>query len=246
MFIDVHCHLDRIEDVSGAVERAKKEKVKFISNGTDVKTNRQVLEFSGKYGIMCALGIYPLDALKMSDSKIDEEIEFIRDNKNGIVAIGEVGMDFKERIEPERQEKIFRKFVKLSVEIGKPIIVHSRKAEIECIRVLEEEKATKVVMHCFSGKKGLVKKIQDNKWNFSIPASVKNSEHFQNIARETDLKQLLCETDSPFLHPDKERNNEPKFVIESYKKIAEVKGLSLKEVEKKIGENFKKIFDIKA
>lgn len=97
-------------------------------------------------------------------------------------------------------------------------------------------------MHCFSGNRNLVKRIIENKWFLSIPTSVKHSEHFQNLIKITPIEYLLCETDSPFLHPDKLENNEPANVIESYKKISEIKELDLGKVENKIQENYFRLF----
>ena len=103
--------------------------------------------------------------------------------------------------------------------------------------LLEKLNYNKIIMHCFSGNMKLVDKIIKNNWNLSIPANVKHSEHFQKIVEKTPIKQLFCETDSPFLHPDKLQENEPANVIESYKKISEIKALPLAEVEKQIEEN---------
>ena len=249
MFIDIHCHLDYYNDgeIKEIIEKAEKNNVKLIiSNGTNHITNKKVLEIAKKYSIVKpALGLYPIEALKMNEEEIDKEISFITENKDKIIAIGEVGIDFKESInkeENEKQKELFDKIVKLSIELDKPIIVHSRKAERECIEILEKNMAKKVVMHCFNGNFNLVDRIRENNWFISIPTNVVFSEHFQKIAKETDLKNLLCETDSPFLHPRKERNNTPENVIESYKKIAELKEISLEEVEKKLEENYKKIF----
>ena len=97
-------------------------------------------------------------------------------------------------------------------------------------------------MHCFSGKSRLIAQVAGNGWSFSIPANIKFSEHFQKLVKKVDIPQLLCETDTPFLHPDKKRDNEPANVIESYKKIAEIKGISLQECEKTIEENYKRLF----
>lgn len=247
VFVDVHCHLEACEDIEGAVRRAREAGVEIIlTQGTSVDTNRRALELCLKYGIVKAcLGIYPIDALKMSDSEIDKEIEFIRKNKSKISAIGEVGIDFKESTEKEgheRQKEIFSKFVKLSIEINKPIIVHSRKAELECIEILEKFGARKVIMHCFCGKFSLVERISKNNWFLSIPGNIKYSQQFQNIADKINIANLLCETDSPFLHPDKLDNNEPGNVIESYKKIAEIKKMKLEEVKDVIFENYHRLF----
>jgi len=252
MFIDLHCHLDMLEkegvSVNEIVERARKGNVGIIvANSINSLSNRKNLQYAKKYPeVKIALGIYPINALKISDGEIDKEIKFLKSHKKEIIAIGEVGMDHKWSVDKKewiRQREIFRKFVRLGKELDIPVIVHSRKAEEECIEVLEKEKAKKVIMHSFGGKKGLVKRIIDNGWYFTIPASVKNSEHFQSIVEIVRLEKLFCETDSPYLHPDKKFPNEPANVIESYKKIAEIKKMKLKDVEKQVEDNFKKLFD---
>lgn len=246
MFIDAHCHVDFYKDdeIEKIIKRCRKKGVVFVDNSTRVDNIKRVLAMREKYPetVRVALGIYPIDALKLEEKELDDIIKEIREEKENIVAIGEVGMDFKESQEKEKQKKIFRKFVSLSIELDKPIIVHSRKAELDCIQILEEMKAKKVVMHCFSGKLSLVKRIVENKWALTIPTSVKNAEHFQKVIEIVPISQLLCETDSPYLHPDKERNNEPANVIVSYEKIAEIKKLKLEEVEKQIEENYKSFF----
>jgi len=189
------------------------------------------------------LGIYPIDALKLTDDEINKEIDFIRKNKNKIIAIGEVGIDLKHSDNLKKQKINFSKFIFLAEELDKPLIVHSRKAEKEVIEILEKLNAKKVIMHCFCGKKKLVERIVSNKWFLSIPANVTMNTQFQEIIKITPINQLFCETDSPFLHPEKgKRNNEPKNIIESYKKIAEIKRLSLEKVKEKIWENYERIF----
>lgn len=248
MFIDVHCHIDvyPAEKVKQIIENCRANGVGIIvNNGGRRKSNRESLKLALEFPeVRVALGLYPLDAKKMGEKLIDSEIEFIRGNEKQIIAIGEVGLDLFEISSLEKQTKIFEKMIDLAVELDKPIFVHSRKAEKEAIEILEKKGAKKVIMHCFSGKKALVKRIIDNRWFLSIPASVKYNQMFQDNARMAPLSQLFCETDSPFLHPDRERHNEPANVIESYKKIAEVKDMKLDEIEKIIEDNFRKLFGV--
>lgn len=244
-YIDVHCHLDILEDIQKAIDNARKAGVsKILTQGIDISTNRKSLELAKQFTeVKACLGIYPIEALKLSEGEIDAEIEFIKENGNKILAIGEVGMDFKEdKNFHEKQKGIFGKFIKLSLDLDVPIIVHSRKAEKECIELLEEFNAKKVIMHCFCGKWKLVERIQKNGWFLTVPTSVTKSEQFQTIALEVPLSQLFCETDSPFLHPEKKWPNEPANVIESYKKIAELRGVSIEDIKKQIGQNYRKIF----
>lgn len=244
MFIDVHCHVYG-EKLDELLANARKANVKVIVNsGANIRANRKTLKLSKKYPeFKATMGLYPGDALKLRDDKIDKEIAFIRKNKEKIIAISEVGMDFKEETNREQQEKNFSKFIEVAKELDKPLIVHSRKAEKECIELLEKLEAKKVIMHCFSGNMKLVAHIVQSGWFLSIPASVKTSLHFQEVIKRAPIEQLLCETDSPYLHPDKQFPNEPANVLESYKAIARIKNLSLNQTEKKIEKNFRNLFE---
>ena len=243
-YIDIHAHLDfpdifpKIDEV---MENAKKVDVKIIlTNSVDKKTNRISLELAEKFPeVKACLGFYPPEKEIKS---FEEEIEFIKENKDKIIAIGEIGMDFKIADNKEYQENVFRKQLQLAKEIGKPVIIHSRKAESDVIDVLENEEMKKVVMHCFGGKKNLIKKAADLGYYFSIPTNVVRSRQIQEIIKIVPINQLFAETDSPFLSPFKEKINEPAFVVESYKKIAEIKGLTLEETKNNIFMNWQKLF----
>ncbi len=245
MFIDAHCHLDSFETIREVVERARKKSVKcMVAQGISYETNRKTLLLAEQFPeIKAALGLYPIEALGMKEKDIENEIAWIIKNKKNVSAIGEVGLDLKEDQEQfTKQQRVFGYFIELAKKLNKPIIVHSRKAELQTIIQLEQAKSKKVLMHCFSGKLSLAKRIADNGWYLSIPTSVKNSEHFQHVVNQTPIENLLCETDSPYLHPDREFPNEPANVITSYEIIAKIKGMKLKDVEKQIEENYNKLF----
>ncbi|MCU0642212.1 MAG: TatD family hydrolase [archaeon] len=251
MYIDIHAHLDFFDEkkIASAVENAKKAGVGLIVNaGISPERTKKTLEIMKKYPniVKGSFGIYPVEMLDLSPEDVDEQFKLIRKlhAEGKVIAIGEVGMDMKEGRELEKQKRNFERFVALALELDLPIVVHSRKAEAECIEILEKLKAKKVVMHCFSGKSLLIERVSRNKWFFSIPANIKFSEHFQKLVKKVDISQLLCETDTPFLHPDKLKDNEPANVVESYKKIAEIKGISLGECEKMIEENYKRVFEL--
>lgn len=244
MFIDVHCHLNLLHDMEQAIARAEAVEVLcMVTQGVNTTSNRLALDYANEFtSVRAALGLYPSDVEKMTEKSIEKEIEFIRKNKENIVAIGEVGLDLKEFHDFKKQQWAFQALIDLAIEIDKPLIVHSRKAELQVITQLERAKAKKVVMHCFSGKLALAKTIADNKWYLSIPTSVRNSEHFQNVIRQTPIEYLLCETDSPYLHPQKEFPNEPANVMVCYKMIAKLKDMPLVDVEKQIENNYKTLF----
>lgn len=247
-YIDVHCHLDLCNDVPAVITRAQAAEVGLIlSHGVNPATNRATLGFAVDHPtiVRTALGMYPIDALALDDAAIDAELAFIRRHAADICAIGEVGLDFKEdAAQHERQKEIFRKCIALAQELDKPLIIHSRHAEQECVDILKERGAKKVVMHCFCGKWKLVEQIRDNGWFLTVPTNVTHSQQFQHIAKAMPLTQLFCETDAPFLHPAREQHNEPANVVVSYQTIAQLKGLSVEDVRVGIAQNWMRLFGV--
>ena len=244
---DIHCHLDFFESgVDGIVERARKAGVRsIINNGVSPEKNRIVLGYAKKYDIVkAALGLYPTDAVKLGDEEVDNELKFIEKNKDKIIALGEIGLDnvAKDINLLNKQKEILEKFFVLSEKIKKPMILHSRKAENDIVEMLESSNVKKCVLHCFNGNFNLIKKAADLGYYFSIPTNVVRMQHFQKMAEEVNINQLLTETDAPFLSPYKEKKNEPAFVIESVKKIAEIKGFTAEEVANNVWMNCQGLF----
>jgi TatD DNase family protein len=252
MLVDVHCHLDfeglreRIDEV---IENAKKAGVKsIITSGVNFETNKLALEYAEKYDIVKAsFGLYPPDALEREglagqEIDIDKQLKFLEENKDKFIAIGEIGLDLHSGKDLERQEEAFKKILKLAKKLDKPVLIHSRKAEERTIEILEELEMKKVIMHCFCGKKSLVKRAYENKYFFSIPCIVTKLQQFQNMVDLVDINHLLTETDAPFLSPYKDQKNEPAFITETIKKIAEIKKMDQEEVKKNIWMNYQRLF----
>lgn len=259
MYVDCHCHLDHQvyqSDLDKVIENCRKNNVIAISCGVNKESNRRVLEIAEKYGdvVKAALGMYPFDAIGIQRDEdysgkipekfdVDNELEFIKKNKNKIISISEVGLDKSvEDHKIEKQKEIFEKIISLSEKINKPLIVHSRKAELDCIELLESCAHKKIVMHFFSGSLKLAKRIEDNGWMFSIPCSVDRLQHFQFIVERTNINQLLTETDSPYVPPKPFDKNEPMFVKNTVKIISVIKKMDEDEVKKNIFMNFQKKF----
>ena len=245
MFLDVHAHIDYplIEDAKAVIERARTKGVTvIINNGLNPISNRQSLALAKEYPeIKAALGLYPLDVETLSDEEINAEFAFIRDIKP--IAIGEVGLDASERAKDfARQERVFIEVIRLGKELNIPLIIHSRKAEQRVLELLEQEGAKKVVLHCFCGKKSLVKKARDLGYFLSVPTNVVRSEQFQILAKEVPITQLFTETDTPFLGPHKDELNEPANIPYAVEKIAEIKGMDKEEVKRSIFANYQKLF----
>ena len=258
LLIDIHSHLDHCffnDDREKVVDNAEKTGVKIaVTSGINPETNRKSLELQKKFEIVkCSLGIYPISSLKKEIESgdfplkpnvfdVEEEIGFIKKNKDKIAYVGECGLDYYLIRDEKEQKELFLKMIDLAEKIKKPILIHSRKAELDCIEMLESSKLKKIIMHCFTGKKSLVKRIRDNGWFMTIPTCVVRSQQFQDIAKEVPINQLFCETDAPYLSPYKNERNEPAFIIESYKKIAEIKKMDLNEVANNIWMNWQKTF----
>jgi TatD DNase family protein len=246
-YIDIHCHLDEksiYPQVDDIITNAESAGVKIIlNNGIDKETNRIALELAETYPIVkAALGIYPTDKTRegFDQKAFEEELKFIEKNRKKIVAIGEIGLDGKHVQDEALQEEIFRKQLKLAKKLDLPVIIHSRKAEQKVLDILEEEQMKKVLLHCFAGKKKLIKEGIRRKYYFSVPTMVVRAEQMQILTDLVPLNQLFAETDAPFLSPFKDKTNEPAFVVESYKKIAEIKQLTIEEVKNNLFLNWQR------
>ncbi|MDP6642358.1 MAG: TatD family hydrolase [Candidatus Nanoarchaeia archaeon] len=248
MLVDIHAHIFKEyfdKDISKVVERAKKNNfVSIINAGINSKTNKEVLDLSKKFPILKpSLGLYPLEGLRLDEDEIEKDLNFIIKNKNKIICVGEVGLDYYYIKNKNKEQKIiFQKIIDLTEKIKLPIVVHSRKAELDCIEMLESSKIKKIIMHSFTGSMKIVNRIQNNGWTFSIPTSITYSTQFQNIVDKTSISQILTETDSPYLSPIKNKRNEPSNIIFTIEKISEIKKLEKNEIEKLIFMNFQKIF----
>ncbi len=263
--IDVHAHLEDTrfeEDLKKVIGRFEKTGgVCIISSGTNPETNRKALEIARKHNIVkVSFGLYPLDALakeveqnednslrKIKPFNIDEELVWIERHKDECIAIGEVGLDYnwpEFAKHKEKQIKFFEKTIALAKKIDKPLIIHSRKAELDAIEVLEKHQCKKVVMHCFNGKKSLIKRCVENGWFFSVPPVIMRLEHFKMLVEITPLKQLLTETDAPYLSPVVGTRNEPSNITITIKEIAKIKNTGEENIAEQIFKNAKDLFNL--
>ncbi len=262
--VDVHCHLNHKQfekDLDKVIERAKKAGiVKLICAGVNPPTNREVLEISKKYPglVECSFGVYPIDALnvkieafdeiglrKTEQFDVDDELEWIKKNKDSCVAVGEAGLDYKWVKEPELIKKMkenFQKVIDLCEKIKKPLVIHSRRAEADCVAMIESSTLKKVNFHCFEGRKSLLRKVNDKGWSCSIPAVIMRLQHFETVVQTMNINNLLTETDAPWLSPVVGERNEPANVAQTIKRIATLKGFTEEEVANNILFNYQRMF----
>lgn len=245
--IDTHAHLcDPVFDADREVvlERALGAGISaVIAVGEDLADAEKNLLLASKHSmIRPAAGLYPthLDpglAVKMHT--------LIRNHKDRLAAIGEVGLDYwivKEESERETQREIFRGFIELSKELALPLNVHSRSAGRHVVSVLLESSADRVQLHAFDGKFSAAMPAVEAGFFFSIPPSVVRSEQKQKLAKRLPLSCLLIETDSPVLGPVPQERNEPANAPVALKMIAELKGITVDEAAEAVAENTRRLY----
>ncbi len=251
VLVDVHAHLDFQNLESQRAELIKNLKDSNIITLTNTLNPQNYEEtkqiFQGHNHIKVCPGLYPQDSEKITDDEFRDYLAMLKKNKKDFIAIGEVGLDRHNTQDPslwELQENRFKELINLGIELDKPLIIHTRKAEERVIEILEEVVSKtgfkKFDLHCFSGKKKLIPRIKSLGIFCSIPLIIENTESFQLLVRELPMRQLLVETDSPFLNPSKEVNT-PLNIPRIYQKIAQIKGLEVKEVENIIYRNYMKL-----
>lgn len=243
-YVDVHAHIgdssfDRDRD--RVLERASD--IIVLEAGVDHKSNLKALELAKKYSnVRACLGYYPEYLVNATDDEVEREIQFMKDNASNIVAISEIGLDYKYP-EKDKQKLYFRKFLALAEELRLPVVLHSRRAAGAVIRISEEFKVT-VDLHAFSGNEAEVKSAIDAGFFLSIGPNIVFNEYKQHIVSVIPFEQLLTETDSPVLGPVEGERNEPSNVRLAVEKIAEICEVNLEDVRKVTYDNAKEIFNL--
>lgn len=252
-FVDIHAHLDFDSIISQKDEmeqNMKERNIYAISNTLNFENYIKTKElYKNSTQIKVIPGLYPTDAVTIKEEDFQKYLQYLRKHQDDFIAIGEIGLDGKEITNADEllvQEERFKQMIELAIEIDKPVIIHTRKRELRVLEIIEEfiEKTgfRKFDLHCFCGKKKLLTKIKELKIYCSIPLIILNTESFKFIVEELNISQLLVETDSPFLHPEKKVNT-PLEIPKIYEKIAEIKGYDLKEIENIIYRNYMKFIN---
>jgi TatD DNase family protein len=245
--IDTHAHLcDPVFDPDRAhvLERAKAAGVAaIVAVGEDLKDAERNLRLAAQYPMIHpAAGLYPTF---LNHDLAVQMYGFIRDHREELVAVGEVGLDYwmiQDELDRETQREIFQGFILLSKELDLPLNVHSRSAGRHVVSLLLECSAAKVQLHAFDGKLGAALPAVEAGFFFSVPPSAIRSEQKRKLIRNLPLSCLLIETDSPVLGPTPQERNEPANIIIAVKAIAEIKKVSEAEVIEAVSENARKLY----
>ncbi|MDR3450173.1 MAG: TatD family hydrolase [Alphaproteobacteria bacterium] len=250
VLVDSHCHLDfpQLADRDAVVARARAAGVvRMINIGTTKREFASVQTTAASLpDVFCSFGIHPSHAHEEGEQVSTEEIiAFTKQPK--VVGIGETGLDFYyDKAPREIQIESFRRHIRAAQQTGLPLIIHSREAEEDTIRILKEEGPVPGVLHCFSSKRVLAEQGLEIGLYVSLSGilTFKKSQELRDITRDVPMDRLLVETDSPYLAPEPYRGKpcEPAYVARTAEILADVKGVSFDEIAARTTANFFRLF----
>ncbi len=253
MLIDSHCHLDFPEfapELDAIVARARAAGIgRMVTISTRVRKLPQVLAVAEKFAdIFCSVGTHPHNAHEELDIDAAQLVALSKHPK--IVAIGEAGLDYHYDKSPhDAQAQGFRQHIAAARETGLPLVIHAREADADMARILVEETekgAFPAVLHCYTGGRDLAfEAIELGLYiGFTGIMTFKNGQDLRNLAAELPAHRILVETDAPFLAPlpYRGKRNEPSYVVETAKLLAQVRGVDADEIARQTTENFFQLF----
>lgn len=258
MLIDTHTHLDdaRYEsDRDAMIARARESGVDtMITIGCDLPTSRSAVALANQYPFVYAsIGVHPHEVKHITDGWYDEFRTLAHDRK--VVAYGEIGLDYHyNHSDPELQRLRFREQIQLARELKLPVIIHTREAQDDTVRILKEERASEIggVFHCFSGDAWLAKDAIELGFylSFSGILTFQNATMLRDIAKTVPADRLLIETDCPYLTPVPHRGkrNEPAFVKHVADVLATITSdgatVTADEIGRRTSDNARRLFRI--
>lgn len=274
MLIDTHCHInfkDFKEDADEVIKKSLENGVQLICVGVEYETSQRAVEYANKYdeGVWVAVGLHPMYVKsnhKIESIKHKEEIfnyeKYLELAKNKkVVAIGEIGLDYHHFDDnsnlqmnasvkeiKKKQKDVLQEFIKLANEVKKPLVLHCWDAYDDLLKILKKNSVKKCgVVHSFVGSWKTAQKFINLGYKIGLNGIITYSESYDKLIKNIDLKNILIETDCPYLSPkplERDSRNEPENVKYIAQKIAEVKEIKIDEVEKVTTINAKKLFRI--
>jgi len=254
MLVDSHCHLDFPDfaaELDAVVTRARAAGIgRMVTISTRVRRHAQILAIAETFpDIFCSVGTHPHHAHEELDISADKLVEIARHPK--VVAIGEAGLDYHYDNSPrEAQEQGFRAHIAAARQTGLPLVIHSREADADMARILKEETGQggfPAVLHCFTGARDLAFAAVElgHYVSFTGILTFKNSQDLRAIAAALPADRILVETDAPYLAPlpFRGKRNEPAYVVETARVLAETRGVSADEIARQTTDNFFRLFN---
>ncbi len=254
--IDSHCHLNMLDlsayegDLAKLIEAAKAQGVeKMLCIGVDLQHAEEVIAIAERFPeVYASVGFHPGDEPEFI---VKAEALMALAQHPKVVGIGETGLDYYyPDHHPKIQQERFCTQIQVARDLKKPLIVHTRQAQADTISILREMKAAEVggVMHCFTEDYAMAEQAMDLGFYISISGivSFKKATQVQDVAAKVPLERLLIETDSPYLAPVpfRGKQNEPQYVRFVADYIAQLRGISIEEIDQKTTENFNRLFQL--
>ena len=253
MLIDSHCHLDFpdfADELDAVVARARAADIgRIVTISTRVAKHAGLIAIAERFpDVFCSVGTHPHNAHEELDITTADLVARTRHPK--VVAIGEAGLDYHYDLSPrDAQEQGFRAHIAAARETGLPLVIHAREADADVADILEEETrrgAFPAVLHCFTGGRDLAQRAIALGLSISFTGilTFKKSDDLRAIAAELPADRILVETDAPYLAPGKFRGkrNEPAYVVETARVLAETRGVAPDEIARQTTENFFRLF----
>ena len=251
MLFDTHAHMDDVafdgdrEELLGSLP--EKGVCLVMNPGCSLASSRNVSELTKKYDyIYGAVGSHPDAADEVDAAVIDEYRKLCKQNDK-IKAIGEIGLDYHyEDIPREIQQKAFRAQMELARELGLPVIVHEREAHEDGMKIVDEFPDVKGVFHCYSGSAEMAKELVKRGWyiGFTGVLTFKNARKAAEVAASIPLDRIVIETDCPYLAPEpfRGKRNDPGKIYRMAEKLAEIRGVTVEEIQRITTENGKRLY----
>ena len=254
--VDSHSHLDfpdfAEEGTAAIVARAEAADVKYMQTiCTHISEFDTIKSIAEKFpNVFCSVGVHPHHSAEEVEQTTTADIVRLAQHPK-CIGIGECGLDYFYDYSPrDKQAEVFRQHIHACMETGLPLIVHTRDAEDDTLRIIEETRASaplKVLLHCFSSSRAMADRALELGYFFSLSGIVTfpKSVELQQTAKVIPLDRLLVETDSPFLAPPPHRGkrNEPAYTRHVAQKVAELKEIPFEELASATTDNFFRIFD---
>jgi TatD DNase family protein len=254
-FVDSHCHInfpDLVSDLPGVMQRMQgNEVIAALCVAVKLADYPQVLALAeGHANVYASVGVHP-DYEGVEEPSVARLVELAAHPR--VVAIGETGLDyFRLQGDLEWQRERFRNHIRASRESGKPLIIHTREAAADTLRIMREENAAEIggVMHCFTETWEVAEAALDMGFHISFSGIVtfKNAKQIKEVAQRTPMDRILIETDAPYLAPTPHRGklNQPAYVKHVAEEIATLRGMTLADVGERTTENFLRLFGLAA
>jgi|WetSurMetagenome_2_1015567.scaffolds.fasta_scaffold145109_2 TatD DNase family protein len=249
--IDTHAHLEEMANLPQVISGAKTAGVAgIIAVGQDIKSNARTLDIAAEYPgyVFPALGWHPWN---LKETEIEANLEFIRDNIDKAVAVGEIGLDYHKQVraiaDKDLQKRILRELLVIAKAHDKPVCIHSRYAWRDAYDLVKEAGLAKAVFHWYTGTSSVLRDIIESGYYISVTPAISYHEEHRRAVKETPLAQLLLETDSPVTYArgrEVEFKASPADAARSLKGAAELKSLSEAELAAATTANAKRLFKV--